>query len=149
MAYYKDLTPYEYFASHEKSDIPVLDVGWLEGDDFDRGETSREFKDHLFQFCQDANIVLIARGFHECPYCRKTWINDHPDYGNNAHWMSVGDGEIRVIGKSVLYAAPALVYHYVVANNYRPPQGFIDAVLNGPQPGSDEYSAVLRKYKSG
>jgi hypothetical protein len=147
MAYFKDLTPYEYFARHEKPGTPVLNVGWLEGDDFEKGGTSREFQNNLFQFCLDPNIVMIARGFHECPYCNMSWINDHPDYGNNAHWMSIGDGEIRVIGKSVLYAAPALIYHYVIAHHYRPPQEFIDAVLNGPQPGSDEHRAILKKYQ--
>ncbi|MCX7805518.1 MAG: hypothetical protein N3A38_10060 [Planctomycetota bacterium] len=38
--------------------------------------------------------------------------------------------EIRVLGRDgKIYAAPTLIYHYVVAHKYRPPQEFIDAVM--------------------
>jgi len=47
----------------------------------------------------------------------------------------------------VLYAAPALIYHYVVEHDYKPPQEFIDAVMTVPQPGSEEYNALLDNYK--
>ena len=151
MAYFKDLTPYGYFGNSEKQDTPVLNVGWLETDEFEKGETSQEFREKLFQFCLDQNLVLIARGFQECLFCGMSWGDwgqNHPDYGPNAHWMSIGDGELRVIGRSALYAAPALIYHYVVEHNYKPPQEFIDAVLTGPQPGSNEHQRYLNLFKS-
>jgi hypothetical protein len=151
MAYFKDLTPYGYFGNPEKQDIPVLNIGWLETDQFEKGETSQEFREKLFQFCLDQNLVLIARGFQECLFCDMSWNDwgrNHPDYGSNAHWMSIGDGEIRVIGKSAVYAAPALIYHYVVEHNYKPPQEFVDAVLTGPQPGSHEHQSYLDLYKT-
>jgi hypothetical protein len=149
MAYFKDLTIYEYFRSPEKMDVPVLNIGWLEKDGFEKGETSPEFRDKLFQFCLDKNIVMIARGFQECVFCGMTgldWARNHPDYGPNTNWMSIGDGEIRVIGKSAIYAAPALIYHYVVEHHYKPPQEFVDAVLTGPQSGSNEYQSYLDLY---
>jgi hypothetical protein len=151
MAYFKDLTTYKYFQNSDKQNIPILNVGWLEMDDFEKGETSQEFREKLFQFCLDQNLVLIARGFQECAFCGLSWTDwgrRHPDYGLNAGWMSIGDGEIRVIGKSVVYAAPALIYHYVVEHNYLPPQEFVDAVLTGPQPGSNEHQNYLDLYKT-
>ena len=40
-----------------------------------------------------------------------------------------GSAEIRVRGANRVYAAPELVYHYVVAHQYKPPREFIEAVL--------------------
>lgn len=77
MTYYKDLTPYEYFARHEppvlrgERMLTTLNVGWLSGNkSYSKGETSQEFKDTLFQLCLDEYIVNIARGFHVCELCR-------------------------------------------------------------------------------
>jgi hypothetical protein len=150
MAYFKDLTPHGCFQQPDKNGIPILNVGWLGLDDFETGDTSPEFKEKLFQFCLDQNIVAIARGFQECVFCGMSWSDwggKHPDYGPNACWMSIGDGEIRVLGNSVIYAAPALIYHYVVEHYYKPPQEFVNAVLKGPQPGSKEHQNCLDFYK--
>jgi len=45
--------------------------------------------------------------------------------------------------------APTLIYHYVTAHNYRPPEAFIQAVLKGPAPGSPEHRALLRTLQQG
>lgn len=150
MPYFKDLTPYEYFQHSGKQEMPILNIGWLELDDFETGDCSPEFKEKLFQFCLDPNIVAIARGFQECIFCGMSWYDwgrKHPDYGPNTHWMSIGDGEIRVLGNSTVYAAPALIFHYVAEHHYKPPQEFVDAVLTGPQPGSKEHQNCLDLYK--
>lgn len=147
MTYFQDLTPYAYYGNEE-----ALNIGWLsKNETFITGETSREFRERLYKFCLDVNIVKIMRGFQECEFCELSWSEwgkNHPSYGEQAKLMSLGDGEIRVIGKSSsVYAAPALIYHYVVEHHYKPPQEFIDAVLNGPQPGSTEHNALLEKYR--
>jgi hypothetical protein len=146
MTYFKDLTPYSYYGNEQS-----LNVGWLSGSErLVVGETSLEFQEKLHRFCLDENIVRIMRGFHECELCELPWgewASKHPNYGINAGWMSIGDGEIRVIGKGVVYAAPALIYHYVVEHHYKPPQEFIDAVLIGPQPGSSEHNALLEEFR--
>ena len=150
MTAFKDLTPYDYLGKRETSEIPVLNIGWLGTDEFNKGETSPEFKAILFQFCLDSNLVLIMRGFHACPFYGLSWIEwgrSHPEYGPDAGLMSIGDGEIRVIGKSVIYAAPALIYHYVFEHGYLPPKEFVDAVLTGAQPGSEEHRKLLVAYR--
>jgi len=143
MTYYKDLTPYEYFGKWEKATVPVLNIGWLgAGQPFETDITSQEFRDHLFQFSSSENFVLLERGFHICEFCSSKYIENW-NQGSELR----GNGEIRVPGNLVLYAAPALIYHYVVEHDYKPPQEFIDAVMTVPQPGSEEYNALLDNYK--
>src|SRR5262249_16942156 len=53
---------------------------------------------------------------HPCPYCAQ----------------AAGSGEIHVAGPGgLVFAAPALVWHYVTAHDYLPPEQFIQAVLSG------------------
>ncbi|WP_338285215.1 hypothetical protein [Luteolibacter sp. LG18] len=48
---------------------------------------------------------------------------------------SLGNGEIRVRGADgVIYGAPTLIYHYVVAHDYLPPAAFIEAVCRWEPP---------------
>jgi hypothetical protein len=146
MSYYKDLSLYSYHGNELS-----LNIGWLSGsEELVAGETPVEFQERLHRFCLDENLVKVMRGFQECEFCglsSSEWGRNHPIYGENAGLMSIGDGEIRVIGRDVVYAAPALIYHYVVEHHYRPPQEFIDAVLTGPQPGSPEHNALLAEYR--
>jgi hypothetical protein len=75
------------------------------------------------------------------------WFNEGQSrYGEKTHWLNIGDGEIRVIGKSAIYAAPTLIYHYVVEHQYKPPDEFIEAVLKGPSPESEEHKTLLRRF---
>lgn len=146
MAYFKDLTPYEYY----KPEANTLNVGWLgAGQRFSKGKTAQAFKDKLFAYCLDEYVIHIARGFHQCEFCTMSveeWVK--PRYGDKAHWLNLGDGEIRVIGESVIYAAPTLIYHYVVEHRYKPPEEFIQAVLTGPDPVSEQHAELLKKFGS-
>src|SRR5690349_16843337 len=47
-----------------------------------------------------------------------------------------GGTEILVPGDAVLFAAPALILHYVKCHQYAPPADFLNAALACPQPGS-------------
>jgi len=149
VTYFKDLTPYEYFGRETLNPKP-LNIGWLGVEmPFEKGATSREFKDKLLKFCSDEYIVLIARGFHACEFCNLSYEQWHKEqknrYGDKAHWASIGDGEIRVLGKSAIYAAPALIYHYVIEHQYKPPDEFIEAILTG-KPDSKEQQDLFGKY---
>jgi hypothetical protein len=147
--HYEDLTIYEY---HEgPPDVHSLNVGWLGGwgEPFAQGETSQAFKERLFQFCLDRYAVHLCRGYHECEFCGGWHDEAKAKYGEGASCLSIGNGEIRVIGTTAVYAAPALVYHYVVRHAYRPPDCFIEAVLTGPAPGSEEHEALLNIMRWG
>jgi hypothetical protein len=154
MTFYQDLTPYVYFKRREPPDLLSLNIGWLDvTQPYVQGDTSQVFRDRLFEFCLDKYVVHIARGFQECQFCglsSEPWFEENEfKYGENAHWMSIGDGEIRVLGSSAIYSAPALIYHYVVEHHYKPPQEFIEAVLTGPTPGSDAHMALLKQLGLG
>lgn len=151
MSYYQDLTPYEYCVRHEPGGSRAVNIGWLSREcAYPKGETSDEFKARLLLFCQDHNIVHVARGFHACDLCSVSWHQWFADrefrYGTSAHWASIGDGEIRVFGNQMVFAAPALIYHYVLEHNYLPPSVFIEAVLTDPAPDSSEYRTLLSKW---
>ncbi len=145
MTYFPDLTPYMYDRMNHGFALPVLNVGWLDvSEPYSTGETSSEFQERLLDFCAREYIVLLTMGHRECQYCA------NPSYRvvvqhSNGKPITLGNGEIRVIGKSAIYAAPTLIFHYVTVHNYQPPNEFIEAVLNGPRPGSGEHKAILAK----
>lgn len=135
MGYYEDLTPYEY-AGYEP-DGRTVNVGWLSGvHPFNKGETPEAFRARLLNFCVPDHLVRLMRGFHICEFC------DFAEAWSEKRSQSMGNGEIRVIGEGVVYAAPTMIYHYVTEHGYRPPDAFIGAVLNGPGPDSEEHRAL-------
>jgi len=144
MTYFQDLTLYSYLGSDQDAAIATLNVGWLDSSmPHEQGITLDEFKEKLLFFCCPEFVVHQCCGYHQCQFC------DNPPFSVQAHsgdkeiWL--GNGEIRAIGKTAIYAAPTLIYHYVVVHNYQPPAEFVEAVLNGPQPGSNTHRALIDK----
>lgn len=114
VTFFADLTPYTYLQPEEEQ-AETVNIGWLDRwHAFPTGETSEEFRGKLQQLC--LRRVKQTRGFHSCAFCKG---RDKPH----------GSAEIRIPGKDCVYAAPELVYHYVVAHAYKPPEEFIEAVL--------------------
>jgi hypothetical protein len=152
MTYYQDLTPYEYFLRHEPIGIVPINIGWLSiGFPFSTGETSQTFKEILLEHCS-GDLVHIARGLHVCELCypsESQWFDEHrfKPSRENIEQTCAGTGEIRLIGKTAIYAAPTLIYHYVTKHNYKPPEEFIEAILNGPRPNSESHRELLAKYR--
>lgn len=143
MTYYPDLSPYEY----GPDPVGACNVGWLDEDyPFPTGPTTTAFHERLLVHCRFEFTVLHALGFHDCQFCSspEPWVK--VPWGDEQ--ISLGNGEIRVIGTDVVYAAPTLIHHYVVDHNYQPPEEFVEAVLTGPGPGSDEHQILLSMIKS-
>jgi len=129
MAYFKDLTVHTY-SNHGQAEPNVLNVGWLGHPFFRRGFTSKDFRAKLMLLCE--RRILLHCGFHQCPFCWRGWFGDY------RLWQRIGNGQIRVQGKTGRwYAAPAMIHHYVSRHYYRPPKEFIEAVL-APQAIADE-----------
>jgi hypothetical protein len=57
-------------------------------------------------------------------------------------------GNVLVPSGEILYAAPAMVVHYIEAHNYQPPAAFIEAVLRCPVPPQPAYYNALRTFGS-
>ena len=119
MTYFPDLTPYAYTPPQEDD---VLNVGWLDSSfQFEQGVTSHDFHEALRRLTD--NPILLHRGFHVCQFCESN--------SEHAVTAGTGNGQIRVMGQDrKWYAAPTLVYHYVISHHYLPPQEFIEAVLS-------------------
>ena len=107
------------------------------------GDTAIEFQERLLEFCN--GFVRPTRGWHNCELCHPEPIS--PRAGNQLR--SFGTAEIRVFYQGRIYAAPNLIYHYVTEHNYQPPDEFIEAVLNGPLPGSPEYEVLIQQLNIG
>lgn len=60
--------------------------------------------------------------------------------GFNVGWLSykysypTGNGEVHVVAlDGRLLIAPTMIYDYIVTYGYKPPQIFIDAIMNTPK----------------
>lgn len=135
MTHFEDLSRYEYW------DGPVVarNVGWLErARAFPVAEPRAGFLDALWEHCWI--LVMPTRGLHECDLCPSPSVT----YVRHGTRLLLGSGEIRVFdGRGDVFAAPNLIYHYVLEHRYRPPEDFVRAVEGGPRPGSTEYTKAL------
>jgi hypothetical protein len=144
MTYFPDLSPYTYTPYDTQAGFITLNIGWLEPTEHHTtGVTSLDFQTRLLTFCSHDATVNHCLGYHFCPFC--TNRDDIVRINWEDKEIFLGSGEIRAIGSSVLYAAPTLIYHYIVVHNYQPPAEFIDAVQFGPGPDTPEHQTLLRK----
>lgn len=143
MTYYRDLTNYEYHNDGKNA----INIGWLDREyEYCVGKVPDEFVDKLWDYLR-YNIIQM-RGFHECNLC--TEKTGYLSVKRDDEELKLGSAEIRVIGvNGKIYAAPNLIYHYVTIHNYRPPDEFIDAVLNGPRPDSSDYIKYIQTEFNG
>jgi len=142
MTHFEDLTPYSYGAI-DGPEASARNVGWLAaGAAFPKmSSPDPQFVDRLWRFCKVS--VGQARGLHECELCCSHEANV---VQRNGEELLLGSAEIRVISsEGQLYAAPNLIFHYVVSHNYSPPLEFVRAVLFGACPPDDGYYDLLSK----
>lgn len=142
---YEDLTPYTDCPCDELLGFDPLAIGWLNRKrPFTTGKIPDGFLEKLVLFCLPENTVCPL------PRQRPCTLANHPvpAINHNGREIPLGTAEIRVIGEEEIYAASTLIYHYIKDHNYLPPQEFIDALLNGPQPGSSEFRALIRALQA-
>ncbi len=141
MTHYIDLTGYIYGAA-ENSQASARNIGWLAaGVDFPTSPAHPEFVERLWRYCRIS--VGQTRGLHECELCRSRKANEvrHGD-----EELLLGSAEIRVVSRDGhVYAAPNLIYHYVVDHDYSPPPEFVSAALASPCPPEQAYFAALSR----
>lgn len=141
MSYYQDLSEYSYFQVENSKNI-----GWLDKDNsFSTGIVSEEFINKLWLYLRVD--LMISRGYHVCNLCKNP--NKEVFVANyNGETLKLGFAEIRVLSEdsNIIYASPDLIYHYILDHGYKPPEEFIQAVLNGPKPGSIEYEKFLSTF---
>ena len=129
--FYEDLSEYEYCADDSFEDresgfyalwySPVyarLNIGWLEaGRPYPTGTVPEGFVGNL-EGIQQVQWMNVCLGVHECDLCP-------PEEGPE------GNGEVRIPGEpGIASAAPFLITHCTAVHGYKPPGGFVDAVLS-------------------
>jgi hypothetical protein len=124
-------------------------VGYLSCEhEYTKGETSEAVFDRLASLAKLR--VLDWLGSHECDLgsCGRTQLR------SDLYWRGMRipeycSSDILVPEKTIVYMSPALILHYIRVHQYLPPACFVEAVLNCPEPGSEEYRAAIRKIAPG
>jgi len=105
---------------------------------FATGAVSPEFVEAFRKHINEAWQPVVAGGVHECEFCAP-----------RADGRFIGSGSnLWVPGDGVVYVAPALILHYIEAPVYRPPEGFIAAVLDCPKQRSEAYRNRMQKFSA-
>ncbi len=129
MVYYPDLTPLPYPPPESETAFTPLAVGWLSKPaTYTTGDTLEAFPAKLLELCAKAT-VRGTLGYHFCEFCGNEVQNVITQVQYADEKLHLGNGQIWTVGKSALYAAPTLIYHYVTVHGYRPPDEYIDSVL--------------------
>ena len=131
MTWQADLEPCTYLTKTPTEQL--LAVGWLSSHKpYPTGRTPKEVYDRLIELARDPWSPSTSMGSHECDLCQFTG-------------EAFASANIFIPAGDCLFAAPALIVHYVNAHHYRPPDVFCDAVLACPAMRSREYRDALAK----
>ena len=151
MTYFPELALIKYWSPlhHGDWDCPAYSVGWLEsGEAYPMGTVSVQgFWDKL-RYLSSSMLESIAshgsfRGLHSCSLCE----NDGKFAGEAR--LDGSHANIFVPGADCVYIAPGRVDHYIEVHNYLPPEEFVTAVMDCPDPTSPDYRAALIKANLG
>jgi hypothetical protein len=129
MPYRPDLSPYPNV--NPDVSIRILNVGWLaKGKPFPRGSVPLAFATELRQLVEQAEHPTGES--RVCEFCERPAdiIANDPAYETVWELFRSGHAEIHVhSADKTVYFAPDLILHYVAEHQYRPPDEFIEAVL--------------------
>lgn len=123
-----DLAPYTYLPQTVPPGVTARAVGWLSAwRPWRRGPVPEVFTEALGELVRDEPRAR-TRGAHRCGRCRASGPTGLPvEIGGRR--VLLGSAEVRVIAASGEWLiAPDLVYHYVTAHRYQPPEEFVEAV---------------------
>ncbi len=133
MTYYQDLSTYTY--SNQQCEN-TRNIGWLtHGHDFQIGAPAQVFLEKLWEYCKVS--VMQTRGIHSCELCddSEAFVADW-----NGTRLILGSSEIRVFDhEGTIFAAPTLIFHYVLRHQYQPPTSFREAVTTSLGPPDKTY----------
>lgn len=120
-------------------------IGYLSrGEDYPLGDVSEEILGRLVKFVQ--HPLGAWCGYHDCDLdpCDPDQAPLELQYHGFVipSWCST---DIFVPDKTVLYVAPSLILHYIRLHHYLPPACFLNAVMDSPEPGSQEYLDAVNR----
>lgn len=143
MAAIQDLEPCWYLPFDDISNL--LAVGWLERKmPFSTGDVTEVFFEKLCQLLHnhwEPRAMPQAVGLHHCDLCRFTIWGEA--IFREKRIPAQGKGHLYIPGNGVIYVSPVVIAHYMDAHNYRPPDAFIEAVMNCPEMRSVAYYKMI------
>lgn len=114
----------------------VRAIGWLSSThDFPKGEVPAYFFEKLRAHLQNPWQPVVTWGRYRCNLC-PAHISDDLISGSRNLWVP---------GDAFVYVAPELILHYIEVHLYKPPDEFINAVLNSPEPNSSAFLEAMQK----
>jgi hypothetical protein len=128
VTYRPDLSAYDHLPRTLPRAVTARNVGWLaRWRRHRRGEAPSPFVAALGELVRDEPRAR-TRGAHPCHRCGASGPTGLPvEIGGRR--VLLGSAEVRVIAADGSWLiAPDLVYHYVTAHRYLPPEAFIEAV---------------------
>lgn len=125
-------------SAHLPADTVLRAVGWLGNQVPSSGDTREECIDRLVLAYERKQVLSDGTmGWHDCEICT-TEDQQCPggEIGPVIHWRGrdlrlYGHGHYLIQNQDVVYMAPALVLHYILDHQYRPPDEFVEAVIVG------------------
>lgn len=151
MTYFKDLTIYEYSRKPEQWPLEN-NVGWLgPGHTFPTAQPTESLLGLIWIWAFCRINVNPTRGVHLCHICHSAGVWPLPALSSSfiSHGTEqrlLGSAEIRAFSnRGAIFAAPNLIYHYIAAHHYKPPEEFADGLSEGPCPPDPEYIARIEK----
>jgi hypothetical protein len=111
----------------------VRAVGWLSAEHpFAKGKVAPTVLDSLRVLAREGYCPVAMAGVHTCEFCSRVHESRN----------------ILVPGGELLFAAPAMIIHYIERHCYLPPQSFVDAVCECAAPPAAAYYHALRTFGS-
>lgn len=130
LTHFNDLTECNYFGEVSASSLRA--VGWLTIDKpFVTGPMDKDVFVKIKELLRDHWQPMVTLGVHHCDLCQF----DSP----------CGSANLFVPNGDLIFVCPELVVHYIAAHHYRPPDEFIEAVVNCPMTSSMQYKKLLLK----
>lgn len=110
------------------ANLTLRAVGWLESQGFPTGTVPKDCIDALVTALRGGIFRDGTRGYHSCTLCGE-W--SHEVKWKRRKYAVHGQGHYLVQIGQVVYMAPALLLHYILGHDYRPPNEFLEAVTKG------------------
>ncbi len=147
MAHTPDLTEGRYHRGPYDSAswaCPLLFVGWIEHPEpFTKGSVDASVVEQSVSLQHEFRdyTSLSFRGLHRCSICESQ--------NEGASLLAGSHTNMFIPGESEVFFAPGRIDHYITEHGYQPPDRFITAMLNCPEPGSEDYFERLVEANDG
>lgn len=147
--HYQRIVNFEYYINNKSNYLnnfnnlcklpKMIAIGWLDKEyEYPKGNVSEEVLNKIEILIRNpwGYGCGCFKGWHTCNICFEEYLRQNYDelYGSS------GGKNIYVpVNNDFLYVFPQLILHYIKIHNYCPPEEFQKAVLDCPDPLSQEY----------